>query len=328
LEVTLKVNEAHDRRSPGRIEIRADEDGLTAHAGLAIAGELLGSLAEAQLAGAECFSDLEDIRAEEAGASLRVVADVPSSSAALQIAKRFRRSHLQRAERAMARAAARLDEALGRDLGEEVTIDLDGSDVEVFGTAKRGAARNRNGQLSYCPYVAFWAQRGRALCSELHPVNKQAVSGPESAKLAERAIDLLPEGHGAVGFRADSGFYRVELLRRLRERGATFTVSVPRSSAMWAALERIEEADWRPATEMDGAEVAATTYVPTGWKAEPLRLIVRRVVLRVSDVSPHSRSRRRRTIHPGQLALLEAGEDPGRLYGYSFVLTAWALPPP
>ena len=352
----MKVNATHGRRSPGRIEIRADEESLTPHAGLAIVGELarrtglvglldgeiaanrraaavkerargatpgelLTSLAEAQLAGAECFSDLEDIRADEAGAPLRAVADVPSSSSALQVAKRFRRSHLQRAERAVARAAAKLDEALGREASEEVTIDLDATDVEVFGAAKQGAARNRTGQLAYCPYAAFWAQRGRALCSELYPGNRQTLSGAEATRIAERAIKLLPEGHGPVSFRVDSGFYRVELLRRLRERGATFTVSVPRSTAMWAALERIEEDAWEPATEMEGAEVAETTYSPEAWKAEPLRLIVRRVALRAADVSPHTRSRRRRTIHPDQLALLEAGEDTGQLYGYSFILT-------
>jgi len=356
MEITLKVNAAHGRKSPGRIEIRADEEGLTPHAGLAITGELarrtglvgmldgeiaanrhaaavkqrergvspgglLTAIAESQLAGAECFADLEDIRADDAGASLRAVAEVPSSSAALQVAKRFRRSHLQRAERAAARAGAKLDEALGREAGEEVTVDLDASGVEVFGAAKQGAARNRDGQLSYAPYLATWAERGRALCSELHPGNRQMLSGPESARIARRAIELLPEGHGPISFRIDSGFYRVELLRALRERGATFTVSVPRSSAMWAALERIGESEWAPATEMSGAEVAETTYAPKEWKAEPLRLIVRRVALRVGDVSPHTRSRRRRTLHPDQLALLEAGEDAGTLYGYSFILT-------
>jgi hypothetical protein len=356
MEVTLKVNAAHGRKAPGRIEIRADEEGLTPHAGLVITGELarrtglvglldaeiaanryaapvkqrergaspgelLACVAEAQLAGAECFADLEDIRADDAGAPLRAVAEVPSSSSALQLAKRFRRSHLQRAERAAARAAAKLDEALGREAAEEATVDLDGSGVEVSGTAKQGAARNRDGQLSYAPYLATWAERGRVLCSELHPGNRQMLSGAESARIARRAIDLLPEGHGAVSFRVDSGFYRVELLRALRGRGATFTVSVPRSSAMWAALERIEEGDWKPAEGMDGAEVAETTYSPGGWEAEPLRLVVRRVALRAADISPHTRSRRRRTIHPEQLALLEAGEDTGALYGYSFVLT-------
>src|SRR5680860_19766 len=40
MEVTLKVNATHGRKAPGRIEIRADEEGLTPHAGLAIVGEL------------------------------------------------------------------------------------------------------------------------------------------------------------------------------------------------------------------------------------------------------------------------------------------------
>lgn len=130
---------AHCDSLPGRIEIRADEQTLTPYAGLAItgrlvpalrlvplleaelsrvrraapvklrerglsAGELLVSLAECQLVGGECFSDVEELRADRAGASLRAVANAPSAATALQLAKRFRRSHVQAAERATARA--------------------------------------------------------------------------------------------------------------------------------------------------------------------------------------------------------------------------------
>jgi hypothetical protein len=350
------VNATHGRKSTGRIEIRADDEGLTPHAGLAITGELarrtglvglldgeiaanrraapvkqrqrgaspgelLSCLAEAQLAGAECFSDLEDIRADEAGVALRAVADVPSSSTALQIAKRFRRSHLRRAERAVARAAAKLDAALGRDPSEDVTVDLDATDVEVFGAAKQGAARNHTGQLAYCPYAAFWAERGRCLASELHPGNMGRLPARNSAAIAKRAVALLPAEHGKVSFRVDSAFFSAELLEELRAMGATFTVSVPRHGSMWSALERIPDEEWRPATEMQGAEVAETTYSPQKWKGESLRLVVRRVALRAGDLSSHARARRRRTIHPDQLALLEAGEDAGQLYTYSFILT-------
>ena len=67
----------------------------------------------------------------------------------------------------MARAGRRLDRALGRDPGEPVTIDLDATQVTVYGPRKQGAARSRHGHMSYAPHVAFWAQRGRALTSEL-----------------------------------------------------------------------------------------------------------------------------------------------------------------
>ena len=78
-------------------------------------------------------------------------------------------------------------------------------------------------------------------------------------------------------FRIDSAYYQLELLERLRRERARFTVSVPRSQAMWKALGEIGEDAWQDALQMEGAQVAETRYRPEGWKHEPLRLIVRRV---------------------------------------------------
>ena len=147
-------------------------------------GELVVSLAECQLVGGSFFDHIEDVRADRAGADLRAVARTPSAPAALQNAKRFRRVHLQRIERAMARAGQRLDRGLGRDVGEPVTIDLDVTQVTVYGSQKQGAGRSRHGSMSYAPHVAFWAQRGRALTSELVGGNKEKLSGGECAKIA------------------------------------------------------------------------------------------------------------------------------------------------
>src|SRR4249919_4081137 len=132
---------------PGRLVVRADDRSLTPYAGLAVsgelarrvgvvglidaelsverraravkvrrrglsAGELVVSLAECQLVGGSFFDHVEDVRADQAGAGLRAVAKTPSAGAALQNAKRFRRVHVQRVERAMARAGQRLDRAL------------------------------------------------------------------------------------------------------------------------------------------------------------------------------------------------------------------------
>jgi hypothetical protein len=69
--------------------------------------------------------------------------------------------HCQRVERAAARVGEHLDRSLGRDRGEPVTVDLDATEVVVYGARKRGAARSRHGHMSYAPHVAFWAQRGR-----------------------------------------------------------------------------------------------------------------------------------------------------------------------
>ena len=285
------------------------------------AGELVVSLAECQLVGGSFFDHIEDVRADRAGAGLRAVAQTPSASAALQNAKRFRRVHVQRVERAMSRAGQRLDKALGRDPAEAVTIDLDATQVTVYGQAKQGAARSRHGHMSYAPHVAFWAQRGRALTAELVGGNKEKLSGGECARIATRAIRLLPDGHGPVTMRIDSAYYAVELLKRLRRERARFTVSVPRNQAMWSALARIPESAWTDALGMPSAQVAETTYTPGGWQHEPLRLIVRRVPFSAQKIADGSlTARRRKTIHPDQLALALTGEV-ASVFGYSFILT-------
>ncbi|MGZ6639946.1 MAG: IS1380 family transposase [Solirubrobacteraceae bacterium] len=283
-------------------------------------GELVVSLAESQLVGGEFFSDLEEVRADEAGDGLRAVGRTPSAPTALQRAKDFRRVHCQRVERAAARVGDHLDRALGRDPREPVTIDLDATQVQVYGRRKQGAARNRQGAMSYAPHVAFWAPRGRALTSELVGGNRERLTGVECARIATRALSLLPAGHGPATFRIDSAYYQLELLKRLRREGARFTVSVPRNQAMWKALAEIPEDAWQDALEMPGAQVAETTYRPDGWKHEPLRLIVRRVPFTATEIAKRKGSRRLKTIHPEQLQLALEGKV-ASVFGYSFILT-------
>src|SRR5919201_3123177 len=210
-------------------------------------------MAESQLVGGECFDDIEELRADAAGAALRAVAHVPAAATALQLSKRFRRCLCQAVERGLARAGQRMDRALGRDPGEPVTLDLEATVLEVYGRGKRGASRNRAGQLSFAPHIPFWAQRGRALTGELVAGNREKLPARAAAVICRRALRLLPVGHGPVTFRIDSAYYAIELLRALRAKAARFSVSVPRTTAMWKALEGIAEDAWRPATEMDGA---------------------------------------------------------------------------
>ncbi|MGO9974204.1 MAG: transposase [Solirubrobacteraceae bacterium] len=217
-------------------------------------------------------------------------------------------------------AGEALDRALGRDLGEPVTVDLDATQVTVYGRKKDGAARCRTGQMSYARHIAFWAQRGRALCAELVGGNRERLTGREYAQIASRALALLPAGHGPVTMRIDSAYYAIALLERLREEQTRFTVSVPRTQAMWNALTKIPENAWAPALGMDGAQVSETTYRPGGWKHEPLRLIVRRVPFTARQITRLKGSRRLATIHPKQLQMALDGQLDS-LYGYSFILT-------
>jgi hypothetical protein len=356
LELTLKMNSGHRAKRVGRIVFRADDERLTAFAGLAVigaiartlglvglidgelvrerraapvkvrargvsGGELMLALAESQLIGGECFDDIEDLRADRAGVNLRAARRVPAASTARQLARRFRRCHIHAIERAIARVGGRLDRALGRDCGEDATIDLDATQLEVHGR-KGGAARSRHGCLAYAPHIAFWAQRGRALTAELVGGNQEKLTAQAAATLARRALRMLRSaGHtGKVTFRIDSAYYAVGLLVALRKAGARFTVSVPRTVAMWNLIAQIPPDAWTDALDLAGAQIAQIAYTPAGWKHEPLRIIVRRTRYTAAEISTNPRARRRKTIHPQQLALLLEGQA-SEVYGYSFILT-------
>ena len=285
----------------------------------ASAGQLLVAMAESMLVGGDAFNDLEDLRADQAGAELRAVPQVPAASTAAQLARRLRPSHLRAAEAALASAGDRLDEELGRDVSEPVTLDFDSTLVEVYGRRKPGASRAHTGQLAYQPLLGVWAERGRVLSTELLS-GSGSTRADDTLALVRRALALLPAGHGHVGARFDAGFYRIELLRLLRRRGVSFSISVPRSSAMWRALERVEEGDWAPAIDFPGAEVAEAAYAPEGWEHEPLRLVVRRVAFAAEGLAADPRARRRRSIPTQQLSLVASGEA-SVAYGYSFCLS-------
>jgi hypothetical protein len=352
----LRVNADNDDTGPGQLLIRADDPSLTAYAGLVIVGELarrtrlvelidaeLGvvrtaravkrrrrglsagalvvSLAECQIAGAECFDDVENVRADRAGAPLRAVAATPSAPAARQLARRFRPSHIRAIERAQARVGERLDRELGRDLTEAVDLDLDATETEVYGPKKRGAARSRSGALAYNSYAVTWAQRGRALTSELQGGNQARISAAESARMIARAVKLLPAEHGQVSVRGDSGFYSAELMMRLRTQRVRFTLSAPRTTTLWRTLSEIAEDAWADATQMRGAQVAEIAFTPQDWEHEPLRLIVRRVAVSAAEIQAGSpKARRRTTIPADQLAMVLDGQL-ASTYAYSFIVT-------
>jgi hypothetical protein len=107
---------------------------------------------ESQLCGGDSMLDLERLRADEAGAQLRAVAEVPAASTACQLARRYRRSHLRAGEAAFAGCANALDLQLGRRPENRATLDFDSTGVEVYGRSKPGA---RSTTRASCP-ISHW----------------------------------------------------------------------------------------------------------------------------------------------------------------------------
>ncbi|MGH3701952.1 MAG: hypothetical protein ACRDQY_21355, partial [Pseudonocardiaceae bacterium] len=205
-----------------------------------------------------------------------------------------------------------------------MTIDLDTTDVEVYGRRKRGVAYNYQGQRCGRPHVASWAELEVALAVDL--LAGDSDPRPGAPGLLRRALRGLPPGAGKVKLRADGGYFVVDLAVAAHREGAGFAIGAKRIAPVWKALAGISETDWTGALGMPGAQVAVAHYCPAWWPAST-RLLIRRVALAPEQISADPRSRRRRTLHPDQRVLpLDELAATATVYGYSFILILWNAP--
>jgi hypothetical protein len=287
-------------------------------------GQLLVGLAAAQLAGEDFLVGLDRRRDDVAG---RVLAPVPglSSTTAAGLARRFTDGQWRAVETGIGDVHTAMLAALppkrAAALCETVTIDLDTTDVEVYGRKKRGVAYNYQGQRCGRPHVATWAETATALAADLMAGDEDPRG--HAADLLGRALAALPAPAraGRVLLRADAGYFAGQLARAALMAGVEFAIGAKRIAPLWRILADVKDDDWTDAIDMDGAQVAVAEYCPDWWPAAT-RLLIRRVRLAPEQVSADPRSRRRRTLHPDQRALPIAelaGLD--AVYGYSFIVT-------
>ncbi len=126
---------------------------------------------------------------------------------------------------------------------------------------------------------------------------------------------------GRVAARVDAGYFAGQVARAAHDERISFAIGARRIAPLWRLLDGIGEDHWTDAIDMDGAQVAVADYRPDWWPANTW-LLIRRVRLDPEQVSADPRSRRRRTLHPGQRALpIPELARAGAIYGYSFILT-------
>ena len=347
-------------RTHGKIKIGADDPSLTGNGGMLAVTELCGKLgliealdeamgpvkqrargftggqvlagmAAAQLAGEDFLVGLDRVRADAAGQQVTPVPGLATSTAA-GIARRLTGKHWRGTEAGLAAATARMTDLLPAERATElaegpVTIDIDATDVEVYGSKKRGVAYTYQGQRAGLPHVASWAETEIPLAADLLAGDQDPRSSVVA--LLGRALAALPQairdGATAAGrkiaLRADAGYFAGDLARAAAAENMAFAIGAKRITSMWKALAGIEDNAWRDAIDMPNAQVAVSPYSPADWPDGTV-LLVRRVRLDPEQVSADPRSRRRRTLHPDQRALPipELEQEPA-IYAYSFICT-------
>ena len=293
----------------------------------ASAGELLVGLAQSQLLGADGLVGLDRQRADVAAVELSGVPALASTTAA-GLARRFGPEHLAGVETSIAdlsgRAFGLLPLERRIELGAKATVDLDSTDVEVYGSKKQGVAYNYAGQRCGRPHLATWAEAGLTTAADLLAGNDDVR--PRAADMLRRGLAGIPEpvrtqaaARDRLRTRADAGYFTADLAIAAVEERCDFAIAAKRNTAMWRAYRSIPEDAWGDAIGMKGAQVAAVDYAPAG-RPEATYTIVRRVRIEAETISADPRSRRRRTIDPDQLALALEGTAT-HAYAVSFIVT-------
>jgi hypothetical protein len=287
------------------------------------AGQFLLAVAQAQVFGAQCWSGLDRRRADVAGEALSAV-PTPASTTAVELAERFGPAQLVGVEEGIGEIVSRVmgllpatRRAVLRAGG--ATIDLDGTDVECYGSKKEGIAYSYKGARAGRPHVATWAEAGVVTAADLLAGDEDPRPGAGS--LIERSVATL-RAAGVTArpkVRGDVGYFAKDIAWAAVQTGCDFSLGATRNPAAWRAAAAIPHGAWRKAKRMKGAQVAVCDYAPAGWPPGTA-CVVRRVKIRARDISADPRARRRRTIPKGQLALALDGLVE-HVYAYSFIAT-------
>jgi Transposase DDE domain group 1 len=302
--------------------IKARERGFTA-------GQVLVGMAAAQLCGEDFLVGLDRHRADAAGQVLTPVPGLASTTAA-GLARRFAEGQWVAVETGLGEVHAAALGLLGQvapdraeALRAHVTIDMDTTDVEVFGRLKRGVEFNHQGQRVGRPHVATWADTATVLAADLGSGRDDPrATAPE---LLRRALATLPAAAraGRIRLRADAGYFAGQLARAALFADVEFAIGARRIAPLWRLLDTVPADRWTDAIDMTGAQVAVADYTPDWWPAAT-RLLIRRVRLNLGrgQVSGDPRARRRRTLHPDQRVLpLAELTQADAVFGYSFIVT-------
>ena len=168
------------------------------------AGELLCGIAAAQLAGEDFLTGLDRQRADAAGQQLTPVPGLASTTAA-GLARRITPGQWEAVETGLAAVTGRMLDLLPAEraaalAGGPVTIDLDTTDVEVYGRRKRGVAYNHQGQRVGRPHVAAWAETEIVLAADLGDgTDDPRATAPGLLRRALAALPAAARASGRVG---------------------------------------------------------------------------------------------------------------------------------
>src|SRR5437763_1760188 len=106
------------------------------------------------------------------------------------------------------------------------TIDLDGTDVECYGSKKDGIAYTYKGARAGRPHVAAWAEAGLVVAADLLAGDEDPRPG--AAGLIERSVATLAAAGGTARprGRGDVGYFAKDIAWSTVATGCSFSVGL------------------------------------------------------------------------------------------------------
>ncbi len=167
------------------------------------------------------------------------------------------------------------------DSPQRVVLDMDSTEIPVYGDQEHSAYNGHFESTCYHPLLLF-NEEGDCLAAKLRPGNVHSAEGWDEVLLPE--IERQEELGKEVVFRADAAFAKPEIYETLEERGVKYAIRLPAN----AGLERdIEELLRRPVGRPSHKPIIwykGFLYQAASWKTA--RRVVAKVEFHAGELFP------------------------------------------
>lgn len=236
----------------------------------------MGLIASA-LAGGDSIDDTDALRSGRSQAAIGQWMPAPSTLGTFL--RSFSFGHARQLDKVAGELLVRGWSAGAGPGSEPLTIDVDSTITEVYGTKKQGARYGHTKVRGYHHLVAAAAGTGDVLGVRARGGN--AHTGRGAAGFITEVFNRVRSAgaSGPIVLRADSGFYSKAVVKACEHADVRFSITIKSSKGRRAAYEAIPEKDWKPIPYWleGGADVAEIPYRVFGKKeGKDVRLIVRR----------------------------------------------------
>jgi len=158
------------------------------------------------------------------------------------------------------------------DSGYRTILDLDSTEIPVYGEQEQSAYNGHFESTCYHPLLLFNGE-GDCLAAQLRPGNVHSAEGWEEVLLPE--IERQQKLGQEVAFRADAAFAKPEVYEALEERGVTYAIRIPANDSLERDISELLPRPVGRPSQKPLVEYKGFLYRAASWKT------ARRVVAKV-----------------------------------------------